>query len=202
MTLKGELDMSSLLAWMVALTLSILAIIFTAALNSPVAHMMASGLVSTALALTAIREHNQLRAAGASRSEIGSSTARNTGLIWAWGALGLCITYALILENHFPEWWHFGLGFALAAVASIVFSNMLDRDQVSGKVDKSVMSIGRVLVMLQLLGVTAGAIALLWDGKFPRAVSFPDWAACNIFFFGALAIGAISLNALLASKAD
>jgi hypothetical protein len=202
MTLKGELDMSSLLAWMVALTLSILAIIFTAALNSPVAHMMASGLVSTALALTAIREHNQLRAAGASRSEIGSSTARNTGLIWAWGALGLCITYALILENHFPEWWHFGLGFALAAVASIVFSNMLDRDQASGKVDQSVMSIGRVLVMLQLLGVTAGAIALLWDGKFPRAVSFPDWAACNIFFFGALAIGAISLNALLASKAD
>jgi hypothetical protein len=200
MTLKGELDMSSLVAWMVALTLSILAIIFTAALNNPVAHMMASGLVSTAFALTAIREHNALRAAGASRSEIGSSTARNTGLIWAWGALGLCITYAMILENHYPEWWHFGLGFSLAAVGSIIFSNMLNRDQASGQVDQSVMSVGRALVWLQLLGVVAGVIGLLWDGKFPRAASYPDWAACNIFFFGALAIGAISINALLAPR--
>jgi hypothetical protein len=192
--------MSSLSAWMIALTLSILVIIFAAALNNPVAHMMAAGVVSTAFALSAIREHNTLRETGASRSELGSSTARNMGLIWAWGALGLCITYGLILENRFPEWWHFGLGFALAAVASIIFSNMLNRDHAAGRDDDSVAAVGRALVMVQLAGVIGGIASMLYDGKFPRSTTYPDWAACNIFFFGALAIAAISINALLSKK--
>ena len=41
---------------------------------------------------------------------------------------------------------------------------------------------------------------MLADGKFPRAAANPDWAACNIFFFGGLAIAAISLNALLSAR--
>ena len=192
--------MSSLSAWMIALTLSIIAIIFTAALNNPTMHIVASGLVSVAFAMTAIREHNALQAAGASKSAIGSSTARHVGLVWAWGGLGIFVTYGLILENRWPEWWVFFLAFLIAAIASLVFSNMLDRDTSAGRVDKSVMSFGRALVILQLAGVIGGIISMLIDGKFPRAASYPDWAACNIFFFGALAIAAISLNALRSGK--
>lgn len=192
--------MSSLTAWMIALTLSICAIILTAAVNRPDLHMIAAGVVSIAFALTAIREHNALRAAGASKSEIGSSTARNTGLVWAWGALGILVTYAFIIVNRWPEWWQFFLGFALAAVASIIFSNMLDRDQQAGRVDKSVMKVGRILVMLQLVGVIGGIISMLYEGKFPIDATQPRWAANNILFFGALAIGAISLNALRSAK--
>jgi hypothetical protein len=192
--------MSSLAAWMIALTLSICAIIFTAALNNPAMHIVASGVVSVAFAMTAIREHNALQAAGASKSAIGSSTARHVGLVWAWGGLGIFVTYGLILENRWPEWWVFFLAFLIAAIASLVFSNMLDRDTTAGRVDKSVMSFGRALVLLQLAGVIGGVISMLIDGKFPRAASYPDWAACNIFFFGALAIAAISLNALRTAR--
>jgi hypothetical protein len=192
--------MSSLSVWMIALTVSICAIILTAAVGSPVTHMFASGLVSVAFALTAIREHNALLAAGASMSEVGSSTARNMGLIWTWGALGICVTYGLILVNRWPEWWQFFLGFALVAIASIIFSNMLNRDQAAGHSDQSVLSVGRALVWLQLGGVIAGIVSMLIDGKFPRSTAYPDWAACNIFFFGALAIAAISINALMTKK--
>lgn len=192
--------MTSLTAWMIALTLSICAIILTAAMNDATLHMIASGAVSVVFALTAIREHNALRAAGASKSEIGASTARNTGLVWAWGAVGIFVTYAFIMPQRWPEWWHFFLGFAIAAVASIVFSNMLQRDTDAGRVDEPVMKVGRALVMVQLGGVIAGVISLFIDGKFPRAVTYPDWAGCNIFFFGALAIAAISLNALSTAK--
>jgi hypothetical protein len=196
----GGLPMSSLAAWMIALTLSICAIIITAALNAPGLHMIASGLVSVGLALTAIREHNDLQASGASKSEVGSSTARNTGLLWAWGALGIFVTYVFILPERWPEWWQFFLGFAIAAVASIVFSNMLQRDTKAGHVDDNVMKVGRALVMLQLVGVLAAIISMFIDGKFPRSAEYPDWAACNIFFFGALAVAAISLNALRSAK--
>jgi FtsH-binding integral membrane protein len=185
---------------MIALTLSICAIILTAAVNDPMLHMIASGAVSLVFAATAIREHNTLRAAGASKSVIGSSTARNTGLVWAWGALGIFVTYAFILQQRWPEWWHFFLGFALAAIASIIFSNMLDRDAKADRVDDSVMKVGRTLVLVQLAGVLVAIVSMFIDGKFPRAASYPDWAGCNIFFFGALAIAAISLDALRTAK--
>ena len=192
--------MSSLTAWMIALTLSICVIVLTAAVNSSGLHMLASGVVSVAFALTAISEHRTLSQAGATRSEIGSSTARNAGLVWAWGALGILVTYGAILQNRWHEWPQFFVGFAMAAAASLVFSNMLNRDSEAGKVDNSVMSIGKALVALQLVCVVIAIISMFIDGKFPRPVTYPDWAACNIFFFGALAIAAISANALLADK--
>ena len=107
---------------------------------------------------------------------------------------------AMALEQRWPEWWHFFLGFAIAAVASIVFSNMLDRDAEAGRVDDSIIKIGRALVMVQLIGVIIAVITMFIDGKFPRDVSYPDWAGCNIFFFGAIAIAAISINALRSAK--
>lgn len=192
--------MSSLTAWMIALTLSICAIILAAAVNNVGLHMLASGIVSVVFALTAIREQNALTAAGASKSEVGSSTARNTGLVWAWGALGIFVTYVFIFDQRWPEWWQFFAGFAIAAVASIIFSNMLDRDTKAGTVDDAVMKIGRALVMVQLAAVIVGIVTMFIDGKFPRGTDHPDWAACNIFFFGALAIAAISLNALRTAK--
>lgn len=192
--------MSSLTAWMIALTLSICAIILTAAVSDPLLHMAASGVVSLVFAIIAIREQNALVASGAPQSAVGSSTARNMGLVWAWGGLGIFVTYAFILQQHWPEWWQFVLGFAIAAVASIVFSNMLDRDTAAGRVDDSILKVGRALVILQLVGVAIAVISMFVDGKFPRAASYPDWAGCNIFFFGAIAIAAISINALRTAK--
>lgn len=192
--------MSSNTAWLIALCLSICVIIIAAAVGRTDLHMLASGAVSVAFALTAIREHHSLEAAGASKSAIGSATARNAGLVWAWGAISIAATYALILENRWPEWWHFFLGFAIAAIASIIFSNMLDRDATAGRVDDAVLKVGRALIIAQLIGVIAGIISMFVDGKFPRDPSYPDWAGCNIFFFGALAIAAISADALLTQR--
>lgn len=192
--------MSSLTAWMIALTLSVCAIIITAAASLPFAHMAMSGIVSLVFALVAIRDHNTLTNGGASKSVIGSSTARHTGLVWAWGAIGILVTYTFILEDRWPEWWQFFLGFLVAAAASLMFASMLDRDATEGKVDKSVMKIGRTLVMVQFVAVMGALISMFIDGKFPRDMTHADWAGCNIFFFGGVAIAAISLNALLHSR--
>lgn len=192
--------MSSVTAWMIALTLSVCAIIITAAANLPVAHMAASGVISLVFALIAVREHANLTASGASKNAVGSSTARHIGLVWAWGSIGILVTYAFILENRWPEWWQFFIGFAVAAAASLMFASMLDRDAEAGKVDQSVMKIGRALVMVQFIGVIGALISMFVDGKFPRPITYADWAGCNIFFFGAIAIAAISLNALLRTR--
>jgi hypothetical protein len=191
--------MTTLATWMVALTLSLCAVIFTAAANAPGLHMVASGTISLVFAAIAIANHKSLVEAGASKSEIGASTAHHTSLVWIWGALSILVTYALILDNRWPEWWHFFLGFLVAATACMIFSVMLSRDAESGKIDQSVLKLGRILVMLQLAGMVAAIASMFIDGKFPRDVTHPDWAGCNIFFFGALAIAAISADALFST---
>jgi FtsH-binding integral membrane protein len=183
---------------MVALAVAVCATIIAAAAHQPMLHMAAAGIVSIAIAVMAIRDHQQLVASGAPTNAIGSSTARYLGLVWSWGALALLVTYLLILENEWREWWQFFLGFAFAAVASLVFSNMLDRDRAAGRVDPTLAKVGRVLIQAQLAGMVLGVISLFVDGKFPRDARYPDWAGCDIFFFGALAIAAISLDALRA----
>ena len=57
-----------------------------------------------------------------------------------------------------------------------------------------------MLVIAQFVGMMVAAISMLIDGKFPRGIDNPDWAAMNIFFFGALSIAAVSLNSLLSSR--
>lgn len=192
--------MSSLTAWMISLTLSLCLIILAAGASMPGLHMAASGAVSLVFSVLAIREHNALVAADANKFTIGGSTARHIGLVWAWGALGILVTYSLILEQRWPEWPAFFTAFLFAGAGSLLFAGMLDRDAQDGSKDQSVMKFGRTLVLLQLAGVVIGIVSLFVDGKFPRDVAHADWAACNIFFFGALAIIAISLNALLSTK--
>ena len=185
---------------MLSLTLGLCAIIVTAGAQQPFLNLLATGLVSAAFASFAIREHKLLADEGGSKSAIAGSTARYIGLVWTWGALGLLVIYALVFENRWPEWWQFFLSFTTAAVGSIIFANMLGRDDEAGREDEAVMKLGRLLVKLQLIGMAVAIISLLLEGKFPRDTAHPDWAACNIFFFGGIAIAAICANALAKSK--
>jgi hypothetical protein len=188
--------MSTIAAWMFALTVAVCATILAAGANEPALHMAATGVVCVAITAMAIREHHKLIGDGAPATTIASSTARYLGLIWAWGGLALAATYLLILETRWPEWWQFFIGFAFAAVASIAFSNMLDRDTAAGRPGATLVKVGRLLVQVQLVGMAVGIISLLIDHKFPRDTSHADWAGCNILFFGALAVAAVNLDAL------
>lgn len=192
--------MSSLTAWIISLTLGLCAVIVTAGAHQPFLNLLATGLVSAAFASMAIRENRALIADGADKNVIAASTARYIGLVWAWAAIALLVIYALVFENDWPEWWQFFLSFATAAVGCIIFSNMMERDAADGKEDDAVMGVGRLLVKIQLVGIAVGVISLFVDGKFPRETTNPDWAACNIFFFGGIAIAAICANALSAPR--
>jgi len=184
--------MGSLLAVAAAVCATVLA----AAAHQPPLHMAVAGVAGLALTFMAIRDRQRLMFAGATTSAVASSTARHLGIVWAWAALAVAATYLLVIETRWPEWWQFFIGFGFAAIASFVFASMLDRDAAAGRGDDTLVKFGRLLVQVQIVGMAAGIISLFVDGKFPRAVNHADWAGCSIFFFGALAIAAISLDAL------
>lgn len=193
--------MSSLTAWTISLMLGLCAAVLTAGAHQPFLNLLATGLVSTAFASFAIRENRSLVAEGANKTVVAASTARFIGLVWAWAALSILVIYAWVFDGQWKEWWQFFFSFATAAVGCIIFANMMQRDAADGKEDDAVMGVGRLLVKIQLVGIAVGVISLFVDGKFPRDADKIDWAACNIFFFGGVAIAAISANALSSSRA-
>lgn len=193
------MDNTSVALWMIALTVSICMIVIAAAMGEPSLLLFMSGLVSLGVALLSVRENASLTAAGASRSAIAASTARNMGVIWLWGAIGILLIYLFILQ--WREWWQLFLGLAFVGVLSLFFGATLRRDAEAGRDDETMLKLGRYLTMAQLVGMVVTVVGLLIDpDKQIMQTTRPDWAANNIFICGAIALAAISAHALMADK--
>ncbi len=194
--------MASMIIWIALITISLSAMIIAAGAGAPVLHMTMAGVISIGIALVAIFENSKLRSEGASKPTIAASTARSMGFIYVWGALAIAVTYFFIL--HWHEWWHFLSAFAVAATLCLFYSNMLTRDAQAGRVDGQMLNVGRILTWVQLVGMSIAMVGMLIDGKLSRYHNpkHMDWAAQNIFFFGALALAIVSAYALWAGRND
>lgn len=193
--------MMSNVIWMAILTVSVCAIILSAAIGDPPTLMAMTGIVSFALALIAIRDHRKLELAGASRATLSASTARHMGLIWMWGALGLVVSYGLILSSEWPVWTYYFAAFAAASIACLLYAATVDRDEGLGRKDETMVDLGKYLVIAQLLGVLTALISIYLDpDKKLLTAEMPDWVANNIFIAGAIALTAVSSYALLQDR--
>lgn len=191
--------------WMLSIAVSVAVLVLSAAMRAQAGvqmaytHMAMTAAISIAFALMYIREAEMLRSSGAKDGEIAANTARYFGLVWAWGALALIVTYGTGILV-WKEWFHFFGGFFLAAGLCLFMSATLKKDVAEGREDATMMKIGRYLAIFQLVGMIVTMLGLWLDSKMTRYLDprHQDWAANNIFFFGALAIAAIGAYALLA----
>lgn len=192
--------MASLFIWMLGIALGVSILVISAAIGQPLMHMAASAFISLVIALVAIKVNRDMHEAGASKPAIAASTARHMGFVWVWGALSLLVTYFFILK--WNEWLHFFMAFAVAGALCLFIASMLERDAATGREDPTMMKVARYLTIAQLVGMVITVIGLLVDGKMTRYLTprFTDWAANNIFFFGAVALAALSANSLMTSK--
>ncbi len=191
---------------LIAAALSLVLLVITADARADdvrMAYVHAGIAAATALIVAgfAVRQCRVLLAKAASASEIASSNAWYMGVIWGWGTLALIATYGtgVLVWN---EWWHFVLAFAVAAGLSLYFANALKKDALVGKEDETMLRIARYLAIVQLVGMVITMLGLIIDGKMVRFMTlrFTDWAANNVFFFGALGIAVISAYALRHNK--
>ncbi len=188
--------------WVFSIALSIALLVIAAAMKHTMpdmayVHMAIAALMCIIFALVGIRETRNLAGSSTSRSAISASTAQYSAYVWVWGALGLLITYGFGVAD-WHEWWHFFLAFAIVGIATLFFGKLLQRDADAGRDDDSILKIGRYLAYIQFFGMIAVVLGLIIDGKMTRFLTprYGDWAANNIFFFGALALAAISAYAL------
>ena len=197
--------MASLTIWMFTLTVCLAAIILSAAAGHPTIHTTVAALVALSMAGMALNENWNQRKADMSENVVAASTARHMGVVWIWGALSLFVTYFFILE--WKEWLVFTIAFASVGILCLLFAAALDRDEQAGRKDETLQRLAKYLSIGQLIGMAITVIGLIVDGKWPVTVEsnpgWADWAANNIFFFGALGIALITANALYTkSKAE
>jgi hypothetical protein len=86
-------------------------------------------------------------------------------------------------------------------VLCLFFAAAIERDEAAGRTDETLLNLSRYLAIGQLIGMAIAVIGLLIDpGKTFLDTKAPDWAANNIFFFGALALLAITGYSLASDK--
>lgn len=202
--------MTSMIIWVLGIGVSAAALVITAALKQYYLHMAVSALISILVALASIHE-TRSAASGPATSGHGIDIAmRHMGLVWCWGAISLLVTYAFGVLS-WREWWQFFIAFFVLAGLSLFLSATLRKDDDASMGDPTMVRIARSFSIFILVAMVATMVGLLIDGKMWRFTTIAglrrgsqDWAANNIFFFGALAQAAISWNAigLTSSKTD
>lgn len=194
--------MSSMIIWMLGIGVSVAALVITAAQKMFFVHMAVAALISILVALVSLGES---RAADADANAGGAGIdipLRHMGLVWTWGALALLVTYATDILS-WREWWQFFIAFFVLAGLSLFLSATLRKDAQSGAGDEMLVKVARGFSIFILVAMLITMAGLLIDGKMWRFSTIAgmrrgsqDWAANNIFFFGALALAAISWNAI------
>lgn len=191
---------------LIAVAISLVVLVLTASMRAAdvqwaYVHMAVAAATALFVAFVGIRQCRALLDKGASASAVASSNAFYMGIVWAWGALALVATYATGVLI-WKEWWQFLIGFAAAAILSFYFSSALKRNAMAGREDETLLSRSRIVAKVQLVAMVITMLGLLIDGKMWRflVVRYTDWAANDVFFFGAMAIALISGYALKANK--
>jgi hypothetical protein len=194
------IDKASMIIWMTILTIGICLLILAAGSGTPIQFMAVTALISFAIAAIGLREIIALDKQGAPTSAVSASTARYMGLVYAWGALALFVTYFFILPQ-WHEWPVFCAAFAIVAAISLLFAATMSKDVERGKDDPTLLKIGRILTIAQFAGTIVAVIGLMIDPdkQFLNPLR-RDWAAQTIFLFGALALAAISATALFYTR--
>jgi hypothetical protein len=200
--------MLSIILWALGIGASVTALVVTAALKPQYvgmayAHMAIAAGASIAMALIAMgqlrEEAVDRKAHRALRASLG---LQYMGLVWGWAMLALLVTYAFVLQ--WREWWHFVLAFALLAGVCLWLAIALRKDAQSDAADDTLLTLARIMTIVHLGAGVITMLGLIIDGKMVRflVARHQDWAAQNIFFFGALALAAISWSALATIRSN
>lgn len=194
--------MTSMVIWILGIGVSTAALVVTASLKQFYIHMAIAAVISVFVALTSFSETRQIAAEGGGRDVAVGTTLKHMGLVWSWAALALLVTYAFDILA-WREWWQFFIAFFVMAGLSLFLSATLQKDAAGGTSDPMMLKVARGFAIFILVAMVITMAGLLIDGKMWRFTTIAgnrrgsqDWAANNVFFFGALALAAISVNTL------
>lgn len=183
--------------WMatIAVSVSLLAVTAAVGLAMPVfatVHLLVAGMVATVMALLALREAREIAHGGETRGLVAASLTRHMGLLWAWGALVLIITYGTGILA-WSGWWQYFLTFMVFSGLCLFLSKVLAEDHEAGRPDERMLRVALALGVATLFAVVIAAGAIGFGrlaGAHPAEATI--WAADHVFVFGGLAMAVVA----------
>ncbi len=195
-----------MVVWLLSIIISVALLAIAAGarggnLEMAYVHMGVAAMINIVFVALAVRSNRKLRAQGASRMALSADAARSMSYVYIWGVIGLVAIYGSGILM-WKEWWHFVIAFLAVGTICLWMSSMMQSRVERNEEDKALETYGDRANMLQLVGMLVVMIGLLVDGKMVRFLveRYTDWAANNIFFFGAAALVAMSAYALWSRK--
>lgn len=195
--------MGTNVAWLLGIGVAVAILLVAASLNLYYVHMAISAVVGLVIAFCGLREARRIKSRQASL--LASSSFRYMGLVWTWGALALLVTYNFALQ--WREWWQFFIGFVVLAGLCLFTSATLMKDGAGKQEDATMLNVARILAAVLAVAMVITMVGLLVDGKMWRYTTVAglrpgsqDWAANNVFFFGAMAIAALASTTFAALR--
>lgn len=190
---------STMVVWILALTIGISVHAVTAATPSVELHALLSAMISLIIAVLAVRDNERMPGSQGEIFALAATNARYMAVVWGWAAVTITLTYASVL--HWPDWWHYAMPISGAAVLYLCFANIVEKGTQSTTAVRA-LTLARFLAIVQLVGALSIIVGLIAGGKL-AVVSGPsagnlarDWAANDIFAFAAAALAVISAVAL------
>ena len=201
--------MSSIVIWMLGIGASVAMLVIAAAVQNFYVHLAIAALVSILVALAAFSESREGLTDGKANMGLQASTnLRHMGLVWTWGALTTFLTYGFNILQ-WREWWHFFIGLLVLAGLSLFLSATLRKDAEEKSTDLTMFKIARGYAAVVFAAMIVTMVGLVQQGKMGRfftdagqRLGTQDWAANNIYFFGALALAALAWNALMVLRLE
>lgn len=190
---------STMVVWIFTLVIAMGVQAITAAMPSIWLHALISAMVSLVIAVLAVRENETPVTSDAEAFALTATNARYMGVVWSWAAVTIAMTYGLVLQ--WPQWWQFVVPFGAAAILCLCFANLMTKGAENTTAERA-LKISRFLAIVQMVGALAAIAGLILGGKLPFLAGVPsshaarEWAAHDVFFFGAMALSAIGFAAL------
>ncbi len=199
--------MGATIIWTLGIGASVALLVISAAMKLHYLHMVVAAAVGILMAVSAFKDARQYATGQPGLARVASNNLRHMGMIWAWGAVTIFATYAFRILT-WREWMTFFVALMVLSGLSLFLSATLRKDAEAGSKDETMLKVARGYATFMLAAMVITAIGLVVDGKLWRFTTVAgqrpnsqDWAANNIFFFGALAMAAVAWHTIQRLKA-
>lgn len=166
--------MSATIVWIASIAMAAIAMVLTAASEHRGLHLVIASIVAVVMIALCARDFRAAVERGEGQAVQAAVVARYMGILWAWSAICLALTYVLILV-----WSSWGGSFIVSALVSglyIFLARFLERE--GGE---------RWLGLASMLNCAAFGLSTVALGAIPVLVGYAglaagpgDWAAINL----------------------
>jgi hypothetical protein len=176
---EGGNLMVAMVIWIVAIGISLGMMLMTAAADMNAMHLMLATLITSCIAACGVRDVFKSEEDNGCATGRAAILTRYIGVMWAWSAVAILITYDLVLQ--WDGWYAAFLFLSIGSAGSLFISSILRREAKTSEGDVRLVGLVNVMARAQFVIACLVLGMLFAGGNFADQLgSASAWASINI----------------------